>query len=169
MIVIGQKLVDDPGMAPAEVLHQRELKPDSVNLGKVYATVNLREILGGFCRYKDTTAAQQEAVRRFKSIYEGMQVGGARAVDLTQPIVDTSFSPATINMVYGEQAKQQYRGIVRDLGAVKSSLIEKVVIYDRSQRSLADDLKLSRTSGGQAAVKRRVLEAVDELSRYFKL
>lgn len=166
---IERRKVMDPAMSDAEFWHRKATAPDNPNIGLVEATVNMREMIGGFWRYKGRTEAQTMAAARFKSIYEACQLGGAHAANLEDPKVDTSFRPSAISVDRGDSARERYRLAVQHLGMRWSNLVEKVVIYDVAQRRIAKSYGYGHGGAGRRAVQEQVYAAMNALVEHFNL
>ncbi len=83
--ILDERYVDNPLTTWAQFLHEMEHgKPDA---GRIKATVNLRTLMGGFCRFHGDEA-QQKAATRYKALYERSQMGGSKAVDPSIEAVD---------------------------------------------------------------------------------
>lgn len=158
-ILVDKRLVPDPSMSDAEYFHQRGAK-SGPNVGKVSADMNLVTLLGGFARMSDRTEAQEAAAARFKSIVERAQIGGPRAVGYGVR-VDTSPQDNLIEV--GADARRDYTAVVRYLGLQRSSLLERVVVYDVPLRKIAPGSR-ARKRAAQA-----VRDALDGLAKYFRL
>lgn len=167
MTVIIRKMIDDPMMTDAQASHLRSLRPNSPNIGKIYAEINAEELYGGFHRYKKASEGQKAAAARYLNIFNSMTIGGARAVNLEEPIVDTSFKHSSIDADYFAQAQQEYKEAVQAVGVVASALIQQVVIESIPQRQLAKLHGLSDSAGGRRAIETRVYDAMEKLAEHF--
>lgn len=163
------RMVQDPSMTDAEFWYRKSLKPNNPRVGLIKADINLKEFIGGFWRYRDRTEAQTMAAARFKGLYESSQLGGPRAADYERPIVDTSFSSTTLNLERGEMSRRKYREAVRSIGMRWSNLVERVVIYDVSQRRIAKAYGYSEGGAGRREVQEQVYLAMDALAVHFHL
>jgi hypothetical protein len=167
--LIESRLVPDPAVSDAEFYHQRYLHPNKPNIGKVWAHVNMKELIGGYWRYKGRSNAQTMAAARFKQIYEEIQIGGARSVDYEAPMVDGGVASPEVVMERGMKARQAYREAVQHLGLRWSNLIEQVVIYDVSQRRLARAYGFGDGRSGRRNVAKNVDDAMSALAAHFNL
>jgi hypothetical protein len=82
---IVEQRVDNPLVSYAQFLH--EIETSAPYAGKIIASVNLRTVLGGFCRFHGTEA-QQKAIARYKALFERAQLGGSKAIDPSLEAVD---------------------------------------------------------------------------------
>lgn len=131
--------------------------------------VNMRLLIGGLARIEARLSEEQkQAAARFRALYDGAMIGGARATDYSQPMVDTS-AKATNPADGGIDARRRYAEAVRELGMLGSSIVEKVVCHEMSFRDLARSL--GEPGGGRASrqVQQRVLCQIDRLVDHFGL
>jgi hypothetical protein len=138
MADIEERRVDRPLITWAEFL--AELDAGRPHAGKEIVSMNLRTVLGGFCRFHGTEA-QQKACARLKSLYERSQVGGAKAVDPSLEPVDGGGINPEANIEIGADARKAYAAAsaaLLDLDAEQRvragtnlSRIEFVVIRER--------------------------------------
>lgn len=166
--IVQSRRIQDPAMTDAEFWHRKSLKPDNPNIGLVEANVNLKELIGGFWRYRKRTEPMTMAAARFKSLHEACQLGGAKAADYESPLVDTSFGSTTLVLERGEEARRKYREAVQALGMRASNLLEQVIIYDMSQVRItrAYGYPVGRT--GRRQVEKDVYAAADHLALHFR-
>jgi hypothetical protein len=160
--IIVSRMVLDPAISDAEYYHLRRTR-SGPDVGKVKATVNLVELIGGLARIKGRSALQEEAAARYRRLWDQAQIGSTRATDYTRVRVDISGSGADV-LEFGEWARAEYGEAVRYLGMGRSSLIERVVVHDQSLRQVAG-------AGGKAAgnVRQQLLEVLDDLAVHFNL
>lgn len=160
--IIGSRMVLDPAISDAEYYHLRRTR-SGPDVGKVKATVNLVELIGGLARIKGRSALQEEAAARYRRLWDQAQIGSTRATDYTRVRVDTSGSGADV-LEFGEWARAEYGEAVRYLGMNRSSLIERVVVHDQSLRCVAG-------TGRRAQIRARddLLCILDDLALHFQL
>lgn len=158
---VERRLVPDPMMSDAEYFEQRRTR-SGPHVGKVSAEINMVELIGGLARIADRSEVQEAAAARFRLLHERAQLGGARAIDYTAVRVDTSGGGDAVE--FGERARHDYADAVRHLGLIRSSLVERVVVYDMSLRDIA---------GGGARARSRAKadlgDALDDLAVHFRL
>lgn len=139
--------------------------------GRIEVDVRLSHRIGGLSRLgAHLSEARMAAAGKFRSAWDGAQLGGARAIDYSQTRVDTSpsvgSSEAALALV--EDALVAWQGATRALGPIKSILLQRVICDELSLRELGE--RMSQPVGGKATVKLRdaVLEAVDVLVAHFR-
>lgn len=133
---IAERWVQDPSMSDAEYLHQRATRPDKPNIGKTLASVNLRSLMGGFCRFHGTEA-QQAAASRYKALYERAQLGGGKALDPSiEPVDGGGHNPEAVFEI-GADARRQLLAAHELLGPVNRRLWEYVVIGEHGPTAYA--------------------------------
>jgi len=159
---IEDKMVPDPSMSDAEYFHQRQ-KKSGPNIGKVSAKVNMSELIGGFARFDRRTEAQEAAAARYRGLHERAQIGRARAVDYAAVKVDTSGPTENRAGEIGQDARRRYADAVQFLGIVRSSLIERIVVYD------VPVSKIAKGSRERERLTREVFAALDDLAVHFGL
>lgn len=175
--ILEQRWVDNPLRTPAtyleELRHAAEReqgKTDGIKAtsqpGKIPAAVNMGTLIGGFARVRDRTEAQAKAAARYRSTYERAQLGGSRAVDYAAVKVDTSGPTVTI-FELGEEARREYRELVKLLGMDQSSLVEQVVCHDMSVRDVALSRGHGESGAARGEITRRLVEAIDALADHF--
>lgn len=125
---IEERRVDSPLTSWAQFL--AELEAGKPYAGKQLASVNLRTLMGGFCRFHGTEA-QQKACSRLKSLHERSQVGGAKAVDPSLEPVDGGGINPEANIEIGADARKEYAAIRALLGTRDMERIEFVVVRER--------------------------------------
>lgn len=156
------RLVPDPAMTDAEYFHQRRTKTGP-HVGKVGVAMNMLELIGGLARIKGVTEPQEAAAAKYRLLHDRAQIGGARAIDYAAVKVDTSGQAYGATAEIGEDARRQYKDAVRHLGMVRSSLVERVVVYDQSITMVA-----GKSSRARARGTRDLLDALDDLAVHFK-
>lgn len=159
--LVEHRLVPDPMMTDAEYFEQRRTKSGPL-VGKVSASMNMVELIGGLARIKDRTEVQEAAAGRFRLLHERAQIGGARAIDYGVARVDTSGSNYGLVVEFGEEARRAYSDAVRYLGMIRSSLVERVVVYDMSLRQVEPGRR------AQIKAKAALFDALDDLAVHFR-
>lgn len=158
---VERRLVPDPMMTDAEYFEQRRTK-SGPHVGKVSAEINMVELIGGLARIRDRSDVQEAAAARFRLLHERAQLGGARSIDYAAPRVDTSGGGDAV--AFGEDARRDYADAVRHMGLVRSSLVERVVVYDMSLRDVA-----GQGGRNKARAKKGLQDALDDLAVHFRL
>jgi hypothetical protein len=158
---IERRLVPDPMMTDAEYFEQRRTR-SGPHVGKVSAEINMIELIGGLARIRDRSEVQEAAAAKFRLLHERAQLGGARSIDYAAVRVDTSGAGDVVE--FGEAARRDYADAVRHLGMIRSSLVERVVVYDMSLRDIA-----GQGGRSKAKAKKGLQEALDDLAVHFRL
>ncbi len=133
------------------------------------AALNETLLVGGLARVKGRTEAQFLAAARYCHLYERSQIGGARATDYTQVRVDTS-GPRQDQVTGRQDDDRAELDLARKaMGERATSIVDQVVVYGASIRSLAE--KMGHGSGGQGRrrAERELLDALDVLVDCFGL
>lgn len=159
MADIQDARVDSPLLTWAQFLH--ELEQGRPYAGKQIVSMNMRTVLGGFCRFHGTEA-QQKACARLKSLYERSQVGGAKAVDPSLEPVDGGGINPEANIEIGADARREYIAIRNLLGKQDLDRIEFVVIRERGPTPYA---KWRGYGDGGRGVSRGMVEVRDIADR----
>jgi hypothetical protein len=173
---IREERVESPLLTWAQFLH--ELEQGKPNAGKQIATMNMRTVLGGFCRFHGTEA-QQKACAKLKSLYERSQVGGAKAVDPSIEPVDGGGINPEANIEIGADARKEYNRVVALLEAadakqrVKAGThlerIEFVVIRERGPTPYAKWRGFGEGGRGVSRGMVEVREIADRLAEHWQL
>lgn len=95
----------------------------------------LRESFG-FARFKGTQL-QNEAVKRFRNVFEAAQIGGARACDPAVERVDGGGNRQDNASAIGGDARAEYSAILRALGRVDLKRLEFVTIWENGPTAYA--------------------------------
>lgn len=156
------RLVQDPAITDAEYFHQRQTKSGPY-VGKVGVTINMLELVGGLARIRDRTELQEAAAAKYRLLHERSQIGGARAVDYAAVKVDTSGPSDSASAEIGEDARRQYKDAVQYLGMTRSSLVERIVVYDQSVSAVA-----GKGARARMTATRDLLDALEDLAVHFK-
>jgi len=159
---IEHRLVPDPMMTDAEYFERRRARPGP-NVGKLSVPINMVELIGGLARIKDRTEQHEAVAARFRLLHDRAQLGGARATDYAAVRVDSSINTSVVGEI-GERARRDYAEAVQFLGMIRSSLVERVVIYDMSLRRIAGGSGRASLRAGQ-----ELREALDDLAVHFQM
>lgn len=116
MTDIAHARVDNPYATDAILDDIRQKRPSDINAAKIDVLMNMRLVIGGFCRWKGTTQAQRKAAARFKTLAERSTVGGSSAIDTTKEPVDGGYINPEGVMISGEHARRELNTIHRVLG-----------------------------------------------------
>ena len=167
-----EKEVDAPLMTDAEFLHQQQLDPEAVNVGKSTALFSMDAFIGGWSRYPNRQEYQDQAAARLMSLHERSQLGGAKASDMSQPFVDRSGPTAAGVADSGEDARREYEAMRKAIGPGRAILLERVIVGRVSASAIAAERtgKTPDTVHGKAVavVAQEVRDAVTELARHFR-
>jgi hypothetical protein len=133
------------------------------------AAINQMLLVGGLARVKGKNEAQFLAAARYCHLYEVSQIGAAKAIDYEQVRVVTSSPRSDPTNARQDELRRELDGARDALGARAASIVDIVVVYGNSLRSLA--VKLGYGEGGQARrrAERELLQALDVLVAYFKM
>lgn len=162
---IEERRVDSPLLTWAQFLF--ELEQGKPNAGKQIASVNMRTVLGGFCRFHGTEA-QQKACARLKSLYERSQVGGAKAVDPSVEPVDGGGINPEANIEIGADARREYNAVRALLGWQNLERIEFVVIRERGPTPYAKWRGFGDGGRGVSKGMVEVREIADRLAEHWQ-
>ncbi len=149
---IEERRIESPLTSWAQFL--AELDAGKPYAGKQIVSMNLRTLMGGFCRFHGTEA-QQKACSKLKSLYERSQVGGAKAVDPSLEPVDGGWVNPESNIEIGADARKEYAVIRALLGPQDMARIEFVVVRERGPTPYA---KWRGFSDGGRGVSRGMVE-----------
>jgi hypothetical protein len=172
---VEEQWVPDPLMTDAEFRHQKAVAlertavdgRDRRHVGEVLASVNLRTVLGGFYRFRGTTA-QQQAARRYRNLVETATIGGAKAIDHTIEPVDGRGSMRE-PMEIGTDARRSLFEARTMLGRHDQRRWDYVVLGDHAPTAYA--LKFLHACDGRN-IKRgeeEVRKIADRLAAHWKL
>lgn len=149
---IEERRVDNPLSTYAQfVAELTEGRPDP---GIQRVQVNMRTLLGGFCKFRGNEA-QDKAAARFKSIYERSQLGGAKAVDPGREPVDGGGVNPEATIENGADARRDYNRIIGTeripgvLDRVELRRIEYVIVGEWGPTSYARWRNHVRTPNGK--------------------
>jgi hypothetical protein len=123
--VIVEARIPSPLTSWAQFLHEIEQGIPDPGLQK--AQVNRTTLLGGFARFHGTES-QNEAVARFKKLWEASQIGGARAIDPSVEPVDGGWLNPEATFDIGVDARIEYTELVEYLKRVDTQRLHFVVI-----------------------------------------
>ncbi len=164
---IGERVVDNPMRTDGTLEADLEVKPVG-EAGRIVVQVSLSTRIGGFARVRGRTEEQERAAERFRSAWEGAQIGAARAIDYTAVRVDVSGYDGTDTLEHGERARREYRRAVQALGMDRSALVEQVVVHDMSLRE-AGRRRGIHGGKGRRRLQQRLVESIDILADVFGL
>jgi hypothetical protein len=131
---IGTAEFDNPHTTYAQTLYDEERGIERP--GKIVVPVNLRTMLGGFASFRGTDL-QNETVKRFRSIFEGAQIGGARACDPSIEPVDGGGVRQESASIIGADARRKYAAAKHALGSTDLKRLEFVVIGESGPTAYA--------------------------------
>lgn len=175
---IVRRLVDNPLVTTAELEAQRERAEEMqasdrradgrrIPAGKIEVSVNMALLIGGLSRVKGLDEAERLAAARYRALFEGAMIGGARALDYGAVRVDTSGPSAGAAFETGEDARRAYSMAAQRLGMVASRLVEQVVCHNMSLRAVARSAGEGEGAAARERVTERLLSAVDLLADHF--
>lgn len=168
-VVVGRnglttRVVDNPLTTPALIEAAAE-RPGRLPPGKIEVSVKLSTLVGGLARVP-LSEEQMIAAARYRGLWEGAQIGGARAIDYEAVRVDVSGTP-TVVADRALDGIAGYSAAVQALGMIHSSVVEKVVCGGMSIRALQRELGEASGHAGWDRARDQVLEAVDALIDHF--
>ena len=157
MVQLGERLVQDP------------LEPGA----RLRATVNVRESsIDHMASRGRINTSQAEAGQRFRKIWEMAAIGRSQGMDTTKEFVDGGGigDPISDALV---KAAEDLKHVMRVLGPVGSSLVVSIVGEGKRIEDVAKGWSQSggpvRGERAEGYVTGRMVEALDELVRYWKL
>jgi hypothetical protein len=163
-VIVEERMVENPmttdGLVDAAIQRGEERPRWTAVL------VNAATTMGGMARIKGLGDAQKAAVSRYRSLYDRAQIGGARATDYAAVRVDVSGSGHDVGED-GASARREYLLARRAVGPFQASLLDRVICEDASLRELARALGEPNGGSGTMRVRKRLLQALDELVLYF--
>ncbi len=162
-----------PALVPNPMITQGLL--DAVESGEVTtqhgrsigAIRNEVVLVGGLARVKGKSEAQFLAAARYCHLFETSQIGPLKATDYSQLRVDTSGPRQDHVSASQDDARAELEACRKSLGARAASIVEQIVVYGQSVRSLCE--KLNMGQGGQARrrLEKELLSALDVLADGF--
>lgn len=165
------RLVDDPmaSVANLEAARRKALDRgrDVLAVGKVRAEVRMATLIGGLARIEGLSEVQVAAAARYRSLWDGVQIGAARALDYGRVRVDGGSAGG--GQLVALDAFEGYRRAVQALGMVESRLFELVVCHDMSVRAIVRAYEGGDGRGERRRVERRLRGALDLLAGHFGL
>lgn len=170
------RLVDDPMVTPAQLAADRAREDQraaltgrrpAVPAGKLRVEVRMATLIGGLARLDGLSEVQVAAAARYRSLWDGVQIGAARALDYGRVRVDGGGAGG--GQVVALDAFEGYRRAVQALGMVESRLFELVVCHDMSVRAVVRAYEGGDGRGERRRVERRLRDALDLLAGHFGL
>jgi hypothetical protein len=126
-------------------------------------------LVGGLARVKGKTEAQFLAASRYCHLFECSQIGPMQATDYAQVRVDTSGPRQDQISASQDATRAELEGARGALGARAASVVDQVVIFGASIRSLAKKMGLGEGGQGRRKAEKELLEALDVLAKHFNL
>ncbi|KFL24946.1 hypothetical protein JP74_21965 [Devosia sp. 17-2-E-8] len=133
------------------------------------AAINQTLLVGGLAKVSTKTEAQFLAAAHYCHLYERSQIGGARATDYSQVRVDTSGPQQDQISASQDDARAELMDAQRALGPEATAIVDQVVVYGGSVRTLAKRLGCGEGGQGRKRAERRLLQALDVLVDHFNL
>lgn len=134
--------VENPMLTEAMSIHGDGMR-------RIDVIVNMRTVLGGFCRFKGDDA-QNEAAKRFKSLVERSMLGGAKAIDLEKDAVDGGGINPEHVIVDGMKSRQEMADAREFLGELDFKRFSIVMIGENGPTAYARIRHRARVPGGNA-------------------
>lgn len=167
---VVKRMVDDPMATPAELEARRRKALDrgkpTLLVGKVEAEVRMATLIGGLARLTKLSEAQIAAATRFRSLWDGAQIGAARGIDYGRVRVDGG-GAGDAGSVVSIDAFEGYRDAVQALGMIDSRLVELVVCHDMSIHAVARLTEGDAGRGVRRRIEQRLRVAVLRLAVHF--
>ena len=123
--IIVERIIDNPLTTYAQF--KADLEAGKMDAGVQRANVNMVTLIGGFVRFYGNEA-EQRASARYRSLWEGSQLGGARAVDPSREPVDGGWANPEAVFEIGADARDQYDTLKRGLGLMDTKRLHFVVV-----------------------------------------
>lgn len=176
--IIENRLVRDPMITDAEYLYQKRQeaersektgRPQNLDIGKIAATVNMLEMLGGLARITEGRKEHHMmAAARFRTIHSLAQIGNARSIDYEAIRVDGEPARRT-PLEIGDSARREYREVIQVLGMRLGALIENVIIYDRPVRAIAIGYGYGESGTARRKIREELLYGLDIMAEHMRL
>lgn len=162
---IEERRVESPTTEYAQFRH--EVTTGVRDPGMVRVQVNLRELMGGFCRFNGNEA-QEKTASRFKALYESSQLGGAKAIDPSkEPVDGGGINPEAIFEI-GADARRSYQAVATLLGRVDLRRLEFVIIGEKGPTPYAKWRGFGTDGRACARAKVEVRAIVDKVAVHWK-
>ncbi|AVX04223.1 hypothetical protein MXMO3_01697 [Maritalea myrionectae] len=129
--------VDDPSLSHSEIIYQRQLKPNNPHVGKTFADVNMRTLIGGLASVRHVPVYRQKTAAKFKILVEAGQVGGTKAQDYTREIVDNSGIDPELVFIIGDSNRHELKEAYQALGMIRGRVLYQYIVDGVSCASLA--------------------------------
>lgn len=129
--------VDDPALSHSEIIHQRQLKPNNPHVGKTFADVNMRTLIGGLASVRHVPVYRQKTAAKFKILVEAAQIGGTKAQDYTREYVDNSGIDPELVFVIGDRYRHDLQEAFRALGMIKGRVLQQYIVDSASCADLS--------------------------------
>jgi hypothetical protein len=157
--MITQGLLDAVASGEVETPHQ----------ASIMAAKNHVVLVGGLARVKGKTEAQFLAASKYCHLFECAQIGRMQATDYSQVRVDTSGPRQDQISASQDSSRAELAGARHALGPHAASIVDQVVIFGESVRSLAKKLGLGEGGQGRRRAEKELLAALDVLVKHFNL
>jgi len=156
--MITQGLLD--AVASGEVTTKHE--------ASIMVAKNQVVLVGGLARVKGKTEAQFLAAAHYCHLYETSQIGPMRATDYSQVRVDTSGPRQDQISASQDDNRGELEACRKALGARAASIVDQVVVYGLSVRSLCETLKMGQGGQARRRMEKELLNALDVLAQHFQ-
>lgn len=135
----------------------------------IMAAKNQVVLVGGLARVKNKTEAQFLAASKYCHLFECAQIGPMRATDYTAVRVDTSGPRQDQISASQDATRAELDGARTALGPRAASIVDQIVIYGESVRSLATKLKMGQGGMARRRLEKELLTALDVLVMHFHM
>lgn len=142
---IHVRKVDNPYLTDA-------MRVDGTGVRRIDAAVNMRTLLGGFCRFHGTQS-QNQTVARFKALAEKGMLGGARAIDLSREAVDGGGINPDYVQISGIDAREELRRVWRHMGETDYRRLWFVVMENKGPTAYTRWRMKGRKPGSDSIAK----------------
>lgn len=160
----------DGDNAAVALVDDQTQRPDAARTSsQQLAAINQTLLVGGLARVSTKTEVQFLAAAHYCHLYERSQIGGAKATDYSQVRVDTSGPQQDQISAAQDDARAELMGAQRALGPEATAIVDQVVVYGGSVRTLAKRLGYAEGGQGRKRAERRLLQALDVLVDHFNL
>lgn len=161
--IIRHRMVPDPLMTDAEVIHRRARNPGNPHIGKISAATNMVTLIGALAFVRRRLNHHEKAAEWFKNAYEGLYGGMAPAIDLGNIRVDRSVIAHDAGAVARLDRGRALAAIMGELGKDASARIIACTVLNIPCAQSARPGKSGKPSG--RAIEREVDLLLDALDR----
>ena len=164
-ILIRQRLVPDPLISDAEIIHRRARNPHDRHIGKVLAATNMVTLIGALAFVRRRLSHHEKAAEWFKNAYES-GYGGMPAIDLNKIRVDFAALHHDDAAASRLDRGRALRAVLTELGPEATGRLIACTVLNIPCAHSAPPAKSSGKPSGRAIerVVDRLLEALDRVA-----